>query len=370
MPDVPPRSPISSAHQSRVRRLSRLLVLSLTLGLLVSVVQAPAVSRAHPGLVYGVTVAGISPWTMDLARRAGFSHVKATISWRALQSTPRRFEWKTTDENDLDNILRAAREAGLRVVLRVDGGPPWSGGSAANAERDQVFKLFANLAAYAGPTVAAYEVLNEPNLPHEWGAAPDPAGYSRFLRAAYDGVKSSDQTALVLGGGLSPATGGQGGTMEDFDFLRGMYAAGAKGAMDGLAVHNYGGASEPERDPLDCGGICFRRAERYKALLAELGDPNLPLWATEFGWLIDGGSDLGGFNWQKVDANTQADYLVRAYRYAHQNWPWMRGMMVFNLDHSTAPWHGPETSLYWFSILNPDHSPRPAYEALRAMPKP
>jgi hypothetical protein len=158
--------------------------------------------------------------------------------------------------------------------------------------------------------------------------------------------------------------------MEDFDFIRGMYANGARGSMDALAIHNYGGGSPPEQDPADCSELCFRRAERYKRLLEELGDPGLPIWATEFGWPIDGGRDLGGFNWMKVSPEQQADYIVRAYAYAHANWDWMRGMLLFNLEHSTAPWHGPDTSLHWFSILNPDHSPRPAYEAVKRMPKP
>lgn len=350
-------------HRLLVTTVSALLALLIVIG-----PSSPA-AQAHPGMVYGVAVAGISPWTMALARQAGFTHIKVSLSWRQLQPTARRFAWKD-DQNDLDNILRAARQGGLRVVLRIDGGPPWAGNTAASATPDQVFKLFSSVAAYAGQTVAAYEVLNEPNLPDEWGGPPDPAAYTRYLQAAYQGVKASNPDALVLGGGLAPATGGNFGSMEDFDFLRGMLAAGARASMDGLAIHNYGGSAEPERDPLNCNEICFRRAERYRALLLELGAGDLPLWATEFGWLIDGGRDLGGFNWMKVTPQQQADYLVRAYRYALANWDWLRGMLLFNLDHSTAPWHGPDTSLYWFSILNPDHSPRPAYEALRAMPKP
>jgi hypothetical protein len=350
------------------RRFLPLLAAIAVAGLIAAAPAAPV--RAHPGLVYGVTVAGISPWTMDLARQAGFSHVKAVVNWRQLQSTPRRFEWKTTDENDLDNILRAAGGAGLRLVLRVDGGPPWTGGTAYNASHEDVFKLYTNLAAYAGERVAAFEVLNEPNLPGEWGAGPDPAGYARYLKAASDGVRAANSRALVLGGGLSPATGGHGGSIEDFDFLHGMYANGAKGAMDGLAIHNYGGGTPPEQDPLDCNELCFRRAERYKTLLDELGDPGLPLWSTEFGWPIDGGRDIGGFNWMKVSPEQQADFTVRAYAYAHANWDWMRGMLLFNLEHSTAPWHGPDSSMHWFSILNPDHSPRPAYDAVKRMAKP
>jgi 5'-nucleotidase len=40
--------------------------------------------------------------------------------------------------------------------------------------------------------------------------------------------------------------------------------------MDALGVHNYGGNTEPERDPGDC-GICFRRAERYREVMVEHG---------------------------------------------------------------------------------------------------
>jgi hypothetical protein len=139
--------------------------------------------------------------------------------------------------------------------------------------------------------------------------------------------------------------------------------------MDGLAIHNYGGGSSPEQDPFECNELCFRRAERYRALLAELGDPERGLWSTEFGWPIDGGRHLGDFEWMKVSRDQQAEYLVRSYQYARANWPWMRGMLLFNLDHSTAPWHGPDNPMHWFSVLDPNHGPRPAYEALKRMAK-
>ena len=128
------------------------------------------------------------------------------------------------------------------------------------------------MASYAKGTVVGYEILNEPNLPFEWGGPPDPAGYTAFLKAAYRGVKSGDPGAIIIGGGPSPNTGGFGGTIEDTDFLNGMYAAGAKGYMDALGVHNYGGNTEPERDPGDC-GICFRRAELYRSLMVQRATP-------------------------------------------------------------------------------------------------
>jgi hypothetical protein len=70
----------------------------------------------------------------------------------------------------------------------------------------------------------------------------------------------------------------------------------------------------------------------------------------------------------KVSPEQQADYVVRSYRYAQKHWPWMRGMLLSNLDASTSPYHtGPEDGLPWFAILNADYSPRPAWSAFRDM---
>ena len=41
-----------------------------------------------------------------------------------------------------------------------------------------------------------------------------------------------------------------------------------------------------------------------------------------------------------------------------------------NLDASTSPYHtGPGDGMPWFALLNRDHSPRPAYDAISAMAK-
>ena len=96
------------------------------------------------------------------------------------------------------------------------------------------------------------------------------------------------------------------------------------------------------------------------------GDAGTPIWATEFGWLMDPGFGLGQYDWMKVSPDQQAHYVVRSYQYARKNWPWMKGMLLSNLDASTSPYHqGPEDGLPWFAILNADYSPRPAWKAFR-----
>jgi len=326
------------------------------------------VARAQPDeMVHGVIVDTTNPNSMRMAREAGFTHAKMVLYWPRLEPSRGGYLWLSTEQNDLDNVMRAAKGENMPLVLRVDEVPGWAGGSPGNADLGAVQEFYAAMAAHGKGKVVAYEILNEPNLPFEWGGPPDPAKYAEFMKAAYRGVKSQDPDAMIIGGGPSPNTGGFGGTIEDTDFLNGMYAAGAKGYMDALGVHNYGGNAEPERDPGDC-GICFRRAELYRALMVRHGDAGTPIWATEFGWLMDPGRGLGQYDWMKVSAEQQAEYVVRSYKYAQKNWPWMGGMLLSNLDASTSPYHqGPEDGLPWFAILNEDYSPRPAWTAFRDM---
>lgn len=349
----------------------RPLILLLTVVMVVVTivgVPTPDVARAQSDeMVHGVIVDTTDPRSMRMAREAGFTHAKMVLYWPRLEPGPGRYLWKDTTENDLDNVMKPARAEQMALILRVDQVPDWAGGSPGGADLGAVEAFYREMASYAKGTVVAYEILNEPNLPFEWGGPPDPAGYTAFLKAAYNGVKAGDPSALVIGGGPSPNTGGYGGTIEDTDFLNGMYAAGAKGYMDIMGIHNYGGNTSPERDPGDC-GICFRRAELYRQLMVRQGDAGTPIWATEYGWLMDPGFGLGQYDWMKVSPEQQAQYVVRSYQYAQEKWPWMRGMLLSNLDASTSPYHqGPEDGLPWFAILNADYSPRPAYQAFREM---
>ena len=325
--------------------------------------SSPASATADD-LAVGVIVDTTNPRSMRLAQEAGFSHAKMIVHWDRLEPKRGRYMFADSSENDLDNVIRAAQDQGLKLMLRVDGGPAWAGGAPAKADPDAVEAFYAAMAARAKGSVVAYEVLNEPNLPFEWGSSPSPSGYAAFLKAAYRGVKRGDASALVIGGGLSPAAGG-GGSMDDLEFLRGMYAAGARGSMDALAIHNYGGNNEPEQEPSGC-GICFRRAELYRQIMVDQGDAATPVWATEFGWLLDPGRDMGQYDWMRVSADKQADYVVRAYRYARANWPWIGGLILSNLDASTSPYHtGAQDGMPWFAILNKDYSPRPAWKAFK-----
>lgn len=348
-------------------RLAAIFALTAVIGGAVPLRPAAA---ARP-FVYGVTIADASAESghaFDLARKAGFTHAYVVLDWASVQPERGRFAWDMGRASDLDNFLGAARATGMRLIVRLGRPAAWAGAPATVSPADME-AFAAGVAARARGVATAYEVLNEPNLAYEWGGVPDAAGYARLLAATSRGVKRGDAGALVVAAGLAPHTGNAPGTIEDVDFLRGMYAAGARGTFDVLGIHPYGGNSAPDADPSAC-GICFRRAELYRQVMVENGDSGTPAWVTEFGYLYTTTTDLGQYNWLKVSPEQQAGYLTAAFRYGYERWDWLGGMVAFNLDFDTVPWNPPAVGAYWFALLNPDRSPRPAYHAMRDLPKP
>jgi hypothetical protein len=100
--------------------------------------------------------------------------------------------------------------------------------------------------------------------------------------------------------------------------------------------------------------------------MEKAGDANKQMWLTEFGWTTKNaakGYEYGEYNTEQH----QADYLVRAYQLADKKYPWMGVMAMWNLNYSTIV---PETDeKHAWSIIKADYTPRPAYLALKSMPK-
>jgi len=265
-----------------------------------------------------------------------------------------------------DQVQEAERR-GLNVLLLLGWEEPLSDvGSWGHHVYDIVSR-------YRG-RIAAYQICNEPNLAEMWHRPrhAEPAEYVMYLREAYLRAKEADPDCIIVTAGLAVNGGAGDLAMDDLQFLRGMYAAGARPYFDVLGAHPYGFGYAPE-DATSNVIHCFRRVEQYRTAMEQYGDSGKSVWATEVGWIIEPSAQCrdypgwSGWWWQTVSAQTQGDYLVRAYRYARMYWPWMGVMFVWNMDYDLVPWNDYCDHKAWFALLNHDGTPRPAYLELAGM---
>jgi hypothetical protein len=327
-------------------------------------------------------------WRPEVASRdvqviadAGFGWVKVIFGWRDIELAKGTFDWSHTDA-----IVEMANAEGLDLLVRIDFQPEWTGGgypTSGPPDDPQDLEDFVSAVAsrYTG-RIRAYQVWNEPNLGREWGGqTPDPGAYVTLLRTAYAAIKQADPNAMVISAGLSPTGTWDEQTRPDDWYLESMYIAmdgGSEGYFDVLGAHGAGYLSPPETDPATVaadpalGGhrsMAFRRVEDLRAIMVKYGDEDKQIALLEFGWTSDTRPDSPYF-WHAVSEETKADYMVRAYQFARDNWsPWIG---VMSLIYVSDPDWTPNDEQYWWSITDPSYpnfAPRPAYVALKAMEK-
>jgi hypothetical protein len=106
-------------------------------------------------------------------------------------------------------------------------------------------------------------------------------------------------------------------------------------------------------------------------VMERYGDGPKQVWLTEFGWdACQGLPAPNGYEYCALTSeDQQAEYLVRAIQIAQQDWPWLGAMFVWNLNYAATPSIATSDEKYAWSLLHSDWSNRPAFEALKALPK-
>src|SRR5579871_914034 len=347
-----------------------LTALALSLAVAMPAAAATNATPAPSSFAYGTIVNEQSD--AALAHAGGFNTMSMYVAWSNIEPSRGQYvfeqknQWGQPVANDLTNVVNAARNNGLKLGLRLDSPPAWAGSAVYELDPADVQDYVYHVVKYAAGTIAYVEVFNEMNLPLEWGTSPvDPAAYARILAGAYAGAKQADPNVLVVSAAPSQRTGGLGGTMEDVDWLNGLYDAGGAAYMDALGMHAYVGNQDPSSDPTTCSPMCFRDIELYRQVMEQRGDAAKRALITEFGTLEQTSSDLGPYAWMELPAATRADYLVQALHMASTQYPWLIGATVFNLDFASNPSLPSNSERPWFSLLNADGTPRQAYTAFQ-----
>jgi polysaccharide biosynthesis protein PslG len=311
----------------------------------------------------------------DLVHGADFSWIKFQARWSNLHREP-----NFIDVGPLERIINHAHDRDLKIIVSVTGSPEWLDPTGGIPDNVAPFRDFMeHVSGHFAGKVHGWEIWNEQNLAYEVGGFVDANEYVELLKAGYEGVQAGDPKAPVLFGGLTP-TGVNDPTIaiDDLTYLQQVYAYNGgevTNYFDHLAAHPGSNNNPPDTMyPHNIGpgewsthpSFYFRRLEQQREVMVQNGDADKQIWLTEFGWTTENqapGYEYGADNSEQ----NQADYLVRAFEIAKHEWPWMGVMAVWNLNFSSGT--DPSNEMHPWSVLYPDNSPRPAYNALRDMPK-
>ncbi len=284
-------------------------------------------AAAHAGPSAGVNIAGApTPDRLDEAIATGATQVRIFAYWNEFERNGPG-DFPTTAPGSLARVYGDAVDrlnaAGVTPQFVVLGTPAWANGSSG------AFVPPADPAAYAaflgefaremsrnGRRVAALEVWNEPDEHEFWKPGPDPDRYAALLKAGYAAVKAAAPQVTVITGAT---------TGNNYAWIEGLYARGAKGSFDGVAVHTDTACltAAPDgfyRENGRLGRFTFLGFREVRASMLARG-VDKPIWMTELGWSSTGGvpnsCTRGAYAGQKpsgVTREQQAAYLSHAFR--------------------------------------------------------
>ena len=362
-----------------------LLVLGLALLVTQSLPSSTAAQVPPSNLQYGATVFPLgfpetTPRDLQLLSGARLGWARIAVPWRSVESACKNcFDW-----TDLDRVVAALNAAGVKVMARISHPPDWARTVKLtdNGPPDSIFDYADFVQAVArryGPTsprgaIHAIGVWNEPNLTSEWNGVPisrdQAAQYLYMLKETYRMVKEVNPSMLVVSAGLSPTGTNDGTAQPDDVYLGWLYEEKLARYSDVVGLHGAGYGSPPEAEfgshpnpGLAHPSFYFRRIEQLREIMVANGDGAKQVWLLEFGWTTDPVNPDRVF--YAVTPEQQADYLVRGFTYARERWsPWIGVMFIWNL--APDPNWTTTSEQYWWSIADPDGTPRPAYRALTA----
>ena len=331
------------------------MLLIVTISTLAGLFAAASLSAlaAEPG----VNLTSESAAQIADVRTLGTHWVRMFATWPTLEPArgPLAPNWLAVYDNAL-----AALPSGTKVILDVVGTPRWETGSGDEhtppANPNDYAAFLGALAQHFAGRVSAYEIWNEEDSASSWSGAPDPAAYAQLLKATYPAVKAADPRATVVLGGL---------TGNDYPFLEGVYAAGARGSFDAVGVHTdtacnvlspYDFLRGPDNRMIPDSFLAYR--EVHATMLAN-GDDK-PIWMTETSWRTTSAvCSEGAWAGQKPEGVTpelQAKYLSQAYHCLEQD-PYVQVALWFPLQDDRKTLSG---------LVRASGARKPSFAAMRS----
>jgi polysaccharide biosynthesis protein PslG len=228
---------------------------------------------------WGIQIGSLEKDHLAKAAAIGVKWTRLNGSWREIEKKLGVYDWTKSDQ-----AYAAALESGITPFICLEGSNPLYckpsdeidprqieiyGSSIAPPTKDpramEGWLKFVRAAVQRyKATIKYWEIWNEPNHVHYWGAPPDGTEYGLLVRKTAEVIKEADPSAKVIAGALAGL---------DPDFTDKFLGNGAAKLIDIITFHNYGELPE----------------ERiYKALevwdVINKHNRNLELWQGECGY--------------------------------------------------------------------------------------
>ncbi len=301
--------------------------------------------------------------TVQLVRGMGASTIVDFLPWAYIEGSKGQYDW-----HHPDRIVDMARHEGLDVIARLGLVPDWARPKPEVQETSLNYLTpdhFEDYARFVGKFAEHYRgqinkivIWNEPNISLEWGYRnTTPEEYVDLLRLVYEAAHRANPDVIILAGALAPTIEpvGSPNGMNDLDYLRRMYAAGAKSYFDALAVHTYGFTEPPEAPPAP-DMLNFRRFELQYAIMKEYGDADKLIYITESGW-----NDHPRWN-KAVHPGQRVKYTLDSFKFIEKHWPTVKNVCIwyFRVPLPVLNYHD------YFAFATTEFRLRPIYNAVQA----
>lgn len=314
---------------------------------------------------------------LDNTVQLGADWIRVDLPWADIQPrSPNEYLWQR-----FDRVYWAARHRGLRVVATIAYTPAWArlSGCPQQSCRPRDFNEFAAFAKKAADRYSAqglkhWEIWNEPNLQAFWYPIPDPADYAKLLRLTARAIRSVDNSATILFGGLG-AVSLRGANIPQVDFLAAVTMYRGTEVVDGVAFHPYTFPYLPSYYQPSGWRTSWNTIHGYdpnattfsslRQVLDTYGLGDRQIWLTEYGaptcgpGLVSSGDPAFGVD--HVTEDRQAALATDAVRMAMRD-PTIGALLWYS--ERDRSWDA-STTENCYGLRRPDGSRKPSWYALR-----
>jgi len=233
----------------------------------------------------------------------GLEWVRVDLHWDRHEPSEGRYRL-----GELDEVVDSLKQEQLKSVFYLVGSAPHATSAPSGSptpdqfppKQAQVFAERMAMLARRYPSIDAWQVWNEPNLPSFWRPHEDAEAYGRLLQQSTQALRQVDPNKPVVMGGMAyysqmPVKGGL--------MLESLGKLGVQQLGTIIAYHPY--SQTPETDEPGKRDFILR-SQQLNHMLRGVQVP--AIWATEWGW----SSYAGPIELQElIGEQGQADYVLR-----------------------------------------------------------